>query len=78
MDENTLEKVYQENLEERIIGYLAESKGLSYEIAMDIFYHSRLADRIHSGTEGIQYLDYKVLVEILTETEAELFEGVTA
>ncbi|MBR5970566.1 MAG: hypothetical protein IK016_09520 [Lachnospiraceae bacterium] len=76
MDENTLEKVYQENLEERIIGHLAESKGLSYETAMDVFYHSRLAEMIHSGTEGIQYLDYKVLVEILTETEAELFEGV--
>ena len=78
MDENTLEKVYQESLEERIIGHLAESKGLSYEIAMDIFYHSRLAEKIYSGAEGIQYLDHKVLVEILIETEAELFEVMTA
>lgn len=29
---------------------------------------------IQSGQEGIQYLDYKVLVEILLDTEKELFD----
>ena len=74
MDEKILEQVYQENLEERLIAYLAEQHGLSLETAMDIYYHSRLADKIHQGMEGIQYLDYKVLAQILCETEPKLFE----
>ena len=73
MDGETLEKVYQENLEERIIAYLSQTKGVSLETAMDIYYHSKLADKIHRGVEGVQYLDYKVLVRILCETEKELF-----
>lgn len=74
MDGETLEKVYQESLEERIIAYLAEIKSISLEKAMDIYYHSALADKIHSGIEGVQYLDFKVLVQILCETEGKLFE----
>lgn len=73
MDGETLEKVYQENLEERIIACLSETRGISLEKAMDIYYHSRLADKIHQGVEGVQYLDFKVLVQILGETEQELF-----
>ena len=73
MDGETLEKVYQENLEERIIAYLSQTKGISLETAMDIYYHSKLADKIHHGGEGVQYLDHKVLVQILCETEKELF-----
>lgn len=73
MDGETLERVYQENLEERIIAYLSETKDISLEAAMDIYYHSKLADKIHRGIEGIQYLDHKVLVQILCETEQELF-----
>ena len=69
MDEEVLEKVYQERLEERIIAYLAQVKNCSLEEAMDIYYHSKLADKIHNGVGGIQYLDYKVLVQILQETE---------
>ena len=41
---------------------------------MDVYYHSKLADKIHRGVEGIQYLDFKVLAQILCETEKELFE----
>ena len=44
----------------------------SYEKAMDIYYSSKLADKIYLGKDGIQYLDYKVLVQILLETEKEL------
>lgn len=69
MDEKALERVYQENLEERIIAYLSEIKKISLERAMDIYYHSTLADKIYRGIEGVQYLDYKVLVQILCETE---------
>ena len=73
MDGETLERVYQENLEERIISYLSETRDISLETAMDAYYHSKLADKIHLGVEGIQYLDFKVLVQILCETEKELF-----
>lgn len=73
MDEETLERVYQENLEEKIIACLSETKDIPLETAMDVYYHSKLVDKIHKGVEGIQYLDFKVLVQILCETEQELF-----
>ena len=69
MKEDVLEKVYQENLEERIISYLSEIKGISLERAMQLYYNSKLADKIHRGEYGVQYLDYKMLVQILLETE---------
>jgi hypothetical protein len=69
MKEDVLEKVYQENLEERIISYLSEVKGISLERAMQLYYNSKLADKINRGEYGVQYLDYKVLVQILLETE---------
>lgn len=74
MDEEILEKVYQENLEERLIAFLSETMNITLEKAMSIYYRSRLADKVHCGVEGIQYLDHKVLVQILCETEKELFE----
>ena len=69
MNPDVIEKVYQENLEERLISYLAESKDISLEEAMEIYYNNRLAEKIHNGEEGIQYLDHKVLAQILCETE---------
>lgn len=75
MSEDILEQVYQENLEERIISCLAKDNGLSLEKAMDVYYNSKLAGKIHRGDEGIQYLDYKVLAQILLETEPGLFEA---
>ena len=74
MDGEVLEKAYKERLEEKIISYLAESKNLDLPTAMDIYYHSKLADRIATGEYGIQYLDYKVLAQILTESEPNLFK----
>ena len=73
MDGEVLEKAYKERLEEKIISYLAESKNLDLPTAMDIYYHSKLADRIAAGEYGIHYLDYKVLTQILTESEPNLF-----
>lgn len=69
MDGEILEKVYQENLEERIIAYLAEIEHISLEEAMNLYYHSKFADKIYQGVEGIQYLDYKVLVQMLIESK---------
>lgn len=74
MDVNQLENIYQENLEERIMSYLAETEHISYEESMKIYYRSKLSTKIQEGREGIQYLDYKVLVSILKETEPELFQ----
>ena len=73
MNEAALENVYSENLEERIISCLAEKKNLTLDEAMDVYYQSRLAKKIQQGVEGIQYLDYQVLVEILCDTEKKLF-----
>ena len=41
---------------------------------MNVYYNSKLADKIHRGVEGAQYLDHKVLVQILEETEPEIFK----
>ncbi len=73
MDENTLEEIYQEKLEERLIAYIADKYGMDYLEAMDKYYNSKLAEKIHEGRYGVQYLDHKVLVDILEETEPELF-----
>jgi hypothetical protein len=73
MDGEILEKIYKERLEEKIISHLAEVKNLDLQTAMDIYYQSKLADRIAAGEYGIQYLDCKVLVQILAENEPELF-----
>ena len=64
---------YKERLEERIIAYLSEMKGLSLAAAMDAYYCSRLATQIANGLYGIENLDYKYLVEDLVENEPELF-----
>ena len=73
MDEQILEQTYRESLEERLIAYIADQRGVSLEKAMDIYYRSSLAEKIHQGVEGIQYLDYKVLAQILFETEPACF-----
>ena len=74
MDDRILEQTYQENLEERLIAYIADQHSVSLEKAMDIYYSSDLAEMIHDGIEGIQYLDHKVLAQILQESEPERFQ----
>ena len=73
MDDNVLEGIYQERLEERLIEYLAQKHDIDYSSAMNIYYSSKMADRIHEGKYGIQYLDHKVLVEMMEEYEPDLF-----
>ena len=74
MNDQLLEQAYKERLDERIISCLAERCGMSLDDAMDLYYHSRLAEKISQGKDGVQYLDHKVLVRILYETEYGLFE----
>ena len=74
MDETILEQNYRERLEERLIAHIAEQNNLSLEAAMDVYYSSKLAEKIYRGVEGVQYLDYRVLAEILKETEPELLQ----
>jgi len=61
MDGTALEKVYQENLEERIISYLAKQLKITLESAMDIYYRSHLANKIHQGTKESNILTIKCL-----------------
>ena len=72
MDERAMEK--KQGRLEQLIPYLAEQHNISLGKAMDIYYRSKLADKIHNGVEGVQYLNFKVLAQILLETEPELLE----
>ena len=74
INHEALTRVYKQNLEESMIEYLAEQKSLTMEEAMDIYYHSQLADQIEKGSYGIENMDYKYLVHDLIVNEPELFE----
>ena len=76
MKEEVLEQFYRERLEEKIISCFAERTGLPLDKAMDVFYTSELSRDIYHGREGVQYLDYKVLAQILYDMEIE--DGVAA
>ena len=62
-----------ENLDERIIHYIAVKEDISFDDATRIYYSSKLSNKIYNRNNDIQYLDYKVLFELLKETEPELF-----
>lgn len=65
IDDKDFERIYQEYLEEDIISYLAKIHNISLEKAMDLYYNSQIAEKIHQGKYGIQYLDYKILAEMI-------------
>ena len=67
MEADVLEKIYLEKLDERIISKFSAEKNISYEKAMDLYYNSRLAEIIQRGEYDVQYLDYKILVDLLSE-----------
>ena len=69
MEESILERNYQERLEERIIAHIANIKKITLPEAMDLYYKNSLADKIATGVYGMQYLDYKVLAQLVLETE---------
>jgi len=74
VDKVELRNVYLTLLEEDIIKELAITMGLDNRVAMDIYFRSRLCQQISSGEYGIEYMDYKYLVNDLIENEPELFE----
>ena len=74
MNERELENFYREHLEEDIIFTLSERRNIHTEEAMKLYYSSKLADRIHEGAFGVQYLDPVVLTDMLEE---ELDSGVS-
>ena len=41
---------------------------------MEIYYSSRLCEQINSGEYGIEYMDYRYLVNDLIENEPKLFD----
>ena len=74
VDEQVLERAYRERLDESIIAHLASVKDVGKEAAMDAYYGSRLAGMIEQGSNGIQYLDFKNLAQILIDTEPGRFD----
>ena len=74
MEEIVYKKIKKKKLEERIIEYHADKNGITLEEAMKAYYSSKLADKIHCGVEGVQYLDHKVLVQVLEETEPGILQ----
>ena len=72
-NQEELEKFYIQSLDNDIIKYLADKKNIPLIVDMDIYYKSLLCKQIHNGENGIQYLDYKYLVEDLIENEKGLF-----
>lgn len=75
-NKKNLDIFYKQNLEESMIEYLAEIKGLDLRQAMDIYYCSSLAVQIERGKYGIENMDYKYLVQDLVENEPYLFDKV--
>lgn len=73
-NQNELEKFYIQTLDKDIIEFLAEQRNIDIRLAMDIYYKSLLCNQIHKGENGVQYLDYKYLVEDLIENEKELLD----
>lgn len=65
MSDLELENIYTEHLEEDIVLQLSKKNNISLEKAIQIYYQSKLANWIHSGEFGVQYLDSAVLVELL-------------
>ena len=72
--EEYIEDLYQQSLEENLIIYLSQLESIPLDKAAKIYYSSKLADKISEGKYGVQYLDYRILAEILKENEPELFQ----
>ena len=65
MTDNDLEQFYKEHLEEDIIKVFSSQNNISLEESMKLYYGSKLANDIHEGRFGLQYLDYSILSDIL-------------
>ena len=72
-DVKQLTAFYKQNLENDIIGFLAEMKHIELRKAFDIYYSSKLSEQVSSGSYGIENMDARYLAEDLIENEPELF-----
>lgn len=70
-ESDQLEKIYVQSLENDIIKYLAYKLKINNREAMHLYFKSKLCKQIHDGQYGIQYMDYKYLVEDLIENELQ-------
>lgn len=66
------EESYIEELEERIIQRIMNVSGCELSRALEIYYNSRLAGMIAKGDTGVQYLDYKYLVNDILDNQKSL------
>jgi len=73
IDKKELRDIYISFLEEDIIKGLAAIINADNRIAMEKYYKSKLCRQINTGEYGIEYMDYKYLVNDLIENEPELF-----
>ncbi len=73
MSKVELEIIYKQNLEQDIIGFLAQVRNIDIRKAMDIYYSSRLSKQIAGNEYGIENMNAKYLVEDLMENESNLF-----
>ena len=71
VDQDKLAAFYKQELETRIISYLAEKLNIDNRDAMTVYYNSKLCLQIEQGLYGIKKLDYKNLAEDLIENEVE-------
>ncbi|GEM_PF-37614 len=65
--EQAMELFAKEKADEKTVFTLSANQNVSAEEALHLYYSSKLADRIHDGQFGIQYLDYHVLTDYLEE-----------
>lgn len=66
---NILARYDQHQLELDIISHLSIQLNIDLRKAMDIYYSSTLVKQIENSEEGIDNLDYKLLVEDLIDNE---------
>jgi len=65
--------VYKKELEQDVIAQIAKKRGVSLDMAMDVYYRSRLAQQISDGAYGVEYLSPSYLADDLIENEPGLF-----
>lgn len=63
------EDTYIEELEEKIVQQIMNVCNCDLSKALDTYYNSRIAAMIAKGNTGVQYLDYKYLVNDLLENQ---------
>ena len=61
MDQNALHEFYLQNLERDIITILSQKRNIRLREAIDVYYHSKLAQQIEQGTYGIEFLSPPIL-----------------